>query len=368
MRRFWRTLAGLLLGASAYADVELVVVEPGDQLWSRFGHALLRVDDRCYDFAANPRYDAAFVWDYLRGVARFRVVAEPWQRTMRRNVARDRSIWTRPILLSGGERARLDQMLAAATAPDRCTYLYEHQHDNCVTRLRDVLDEVTGGALRRTNLRGGTYRDATLYALAGAVGPQIGVDLIAGPQQEVEPEPWDWCYVPERLDDAVTLAARDDGTPLAGPRRAHYLRRGPPVHRGSPYEGRIAVTVSALAAAVALLVSRRVGGAVLLLVAPLLAGVGVALWMLAACSSVRDYAWSDNALLFWPTDLLLVATGLRRLRGRTGLTALARRYVVVRLAGTGLYAAAKLAGAFPQDNWAFVAAAALLLLSVRIDR
>jgi hypothetical protein len=368
MRGLWRAVAALLLAASAHADVELVVVGPGDPLWSRFGHVLLRVDDRCYDFAANRHYDAWFAWDYLRGVARFRVAEEPWGRMMRRNVARDRSIWIRPLLLSDGERARLGDMLAAATAPDRCSYLYEHQHDNCVTRLRDVLDEVTAGALRRTERRGGTYREATMAALAGAIGPQLAVDLIAGRQQEIEPEPWARCYLPDRLDEVVALAMREDGTPFAGPRRTHYLRRGPPVHRGGPYEGRIVVTVSALAVALALLLSRRVGGACLLLVAPLFAGAGGALWTLAACSSVKDYAWSDNALLFWPTDLILVATGWRRVRGRTGLTALARRYVLVRLVGTGLYAAAKVAGAFPQDNWAFVGAAALVLLAVRVDR
>ncbi len=368
MRGAWGAVAALLLSASAQAEVDLVVVGPGEPIWSRFGHVLLRVDDRCYDFASNPSYDEAFVWDYFRGEARFRVVAEPWDDVFRRNVARDRSIWTRPLRLTPTERVRLRAALEAATAPDRRAYVYEHQRDNCVTRLRDVLDAVTGGALRRAAHAGGTYRPETLGALAGLLGAQIGIDLIGGPSQEIAPDAWAWCYLPERLDEVVAGAVRGDGSRIAGSRNARHVRSGPPVHQGTLYDGRIAVLLGAVAAAVAILLSRRAGGAVALLVTSAFAAAGTLLWALAALSAVRDYAWSDNALLFWPLDLLLLLTAYRRLRGRPGLSALARRYLDLRLALVGIYAVLKVLGLFPQDNWTFVGAAAAVLLALRAER
>jgi len=368
MTGLWRVAAALLLGTSARADVELVVLGPGDAMWSRFGHVFLRVGDRCYNFASTPRYDPAFARDYLCGRARFRVVAESWTGAMRRSAMRDRSVWTRPLLLNDTELARLADDLARAVAPGNRDYLYEHQHDNCVTRLRDILDRATGGALRRPGLRGGTYRDATLAHLAGALGPQICADLIAGSPQDVEPEPWEWCYLPERLDEVVAAATRADGSRIAGARCARHVRRAPPVQDGSPYRGRIVLGLSAVTVALALLVSRRAGGACLLLAAPLFAAAGLLLWALPAISSVRDYAWSDNALLFWPCDVILVGVAWRRVCGRPGLTSFARRYLLARLGVTACYVGAKLAGAFPQDNWTFVGAAALVLLAARVDR
>jgi hypothetical protein len=317
--------------------------------------------------------------DYLRGTALFRLDVRSWRDVIRRYRKWNRTLSVRELALSDEQARVLIEGLQTNALPENSSYVYEHQLDNCSTRVRDVLDAATDGALKRAQIpdEGITYRPRTLDALSGRWTTLLGIDLIAGPNQERQISPWERMYDPLYLDRALPLVTLEDakGTrAFAGPPRVVYERQGdPPVQRPIHAGRHLALGMGALFG-IGLVVTamrglergwRRLAGALLLVVALLFGAVGSLLWALVAVSNVVDYAWTENAILLVPFDFVWLGQAVQWLRGRTRTTRLVRGYSQVRLGVVVVYALAKLAGLFPQDNWAFTVAVLVTLLGLR---
>ena len=61
----------------------------------------------------------------------------------------DRTLWRQRLPLPPETARRLAQRLHAADVREATFYLYHHFNDNCTTRIRDLIDEATDGALRQ---------------------------------------------------------------------------------------------------------------------------------------------------------------------------------------------------------------------------
>ena len=75
--------------------------------------------------------------------------------------AADRDVWVQPLPLTTDEKRRLLARLEHDVQDAHKRYAYDHLTDNCSTRVRDALDEATGGKLRAMQVPsdGRTYRD-----------------------------------------------------------------------------------------------------------------------------------------------------------------------------------------------------------------
>ena len=379
-------VACLLLGAArvdAEPRVELVTVGPGDAIWTRWGHVVLRVvdpatgRDDAYDFGAGPFDEPAFAWDFVRGRARFHVVRTSWARRRRSFAAQDRRVERRVLDLTRDEARRLTERLEDHVRPENRSYRYDHWRDNCATRVRDLLDEVSGGALRRAAGTGAldvSYREQALAGAVGILHAQLAIDLLNGPEVDAPVVGWGSLYLPRELDAAIARARRPGGGALAGaPVRVHE-RRGPPPLRGDPRAARhLLLAAGALVFGFGALARLRrpplaraagVAAAGLALVSGLL---GAVLWLLLAVSEVPELAWSENALALWPWDLAALPAALRLARsGRPSAGRRLRLYLDARLALLAAAVAAKAAGLLVQDSVPFLLAAALGIAGLRL--
>jgi hypothetical protein len=356
--------------SSASVRVELVTIEPGDAVWERFGHNALRVRqgsrDIVYGYGYYPMPDYAAVWRYGMGRADFAVRVEPFASLVARYDKADRSVTVQPLDLSDGAVARLLELLRESALPENRWYRYEQLEENCSTRLRDYLDEVTDGALRAAVEADSPkrYRDFTLEASAGNLPAQLGLDLITGPNHERRANGWARLYLPEQLRDAV---ARSD---FGSKPEIVSVSRGEPVVQGSKWLGRrivvgAGVTLALLLMAAARLPSPqlvRAASGALVISAVGCAAAGTVVWLLVADSEMADFGTNWNALVFVPFDLVLLGPALRGLRaGRLTLAPWQRGYLLARLA---LVAGAVFA---PQDNAPFVLLAACVLIGAAVQ-
>jgi hypothetical protein len=164
--------------------------------------------------------------------------------------------------------------------------------------------------------------------------------------------------------------------PLAGPPQTLYKRRGPPATAG---EGRTLVHLTYIWTALIVIL-----GVLALLTQPersRRAGIWLLLWalpmgMASACmvfgalvSTVIEGRINELLIAFPTTDLLLVGTAIRWLRGRAVAGRLLRGYAVVRLALVLLALAGHAAGLLYQEPRVLVVMAlictALLLVITR---
>jgi hypothetical protein len=385
-----------MIGATARAQtaqratvVELITVGPDHVIEARFGHILLRVidpktdRDDAYDFGVAPFHEPAFILEALMGRGMFRLRRSSTAARLNHYVAQNRQVESQRLSLTAVQARRLIERLEWNLLPENVRYRYDHVVDNCSTRLRDLLDEITDGALQRAAEKMGgssTFRDEILVAGSGRLIALIGLDLVTGVHGEQQIGAWEQSFVPQRLHELVAAAensAKGKGAPLVAATRVLHEREGAAVIGGSLRVGRRVVLAVSLVVGVFLGASGfaarrshrlsplwgRLAAIALGVIAVLFGVLGVGLLALSGISIGHIWAPNLNAWLFVPLDLVLLAPAARWLRsGQPGLTRWMRIYLNLRillivLAWLGIFGT--------QENAAFALAAAGVLLGLR---
>lgn len=233
-------LALLLLGTGDASQApptariaSLVTVGPGREIWERFGHnaiwihdpgALPGRTDLAYDYGRFDFRAEHFFLRFARGDMEYSMDSATVTRIVQGYGARDRSVVIQQLALTQDQIAALQEALDADVArvagPGGWTYSYDYYLDNCSTRLRDVLDQVLGGALHQTlesRTTGTTFREHSLRSVTNNLGVYLGLDLLLGPATDRPISAWEAAFLPEELQRVlrtVTVAAGDSVGPL----------------------------------------------------------------------------------------------------------------------------------------------------------
>jgi hypothetical protein len=369
--------------------VELLTIGPGRAIDERFGHSLLRVvdaetqRDEIYDFGVAELRRPDFVAAALMGRATLRLRRAASQPRFEEYVQRGRQIDAERLNLSAEQVAELMARLELNLRPGNAEYVLDPIAENCSTRIRDLLDDVTRGALKRAAYQLPTshsYREEILAELAGERLASLGFDLAMGPHGEDRVGAWQLSFAPARLREVVAASensAIGEGVRLVASSAAlHRASTEAALAGGAIGARQIAVACGAalglffgligFAAWLSQNFNRwlsRLAGLVLLPTAALFGLLGAALLPVALFSDSAISVSNQNAWIFFPLDLLLVVPALRWLwTGRASFSAETRVYLDIRflmllIGWTGV--------AWPQDNGAFALAAALALAGLR---
>jgi hypothetical protein len=203
--------------------VYLLTMGPGDAVWERFGHnaILLRDSTRGIDVAYNYgmfSFDQpGFVGRLLQGRMLYWMAPLDGTRMLREYQIRNRTVWAQELALAPGQKYELARFLEWNAQPENAEYLYDPFRDNCSTRVRDALDRVLGGQLRRqleADTTAETFRSHSLRLLAEDPAPHAGLMLALGHQTDEPLTEWEAAFIPMELRDAVDAieVTRMDGT------------------------------------------------------------------------------------------------------------------------------------------------------------
>ena len=354
--------------------VELLLAGPGDELYTRFGHSALRVRgggrfDLVYNYGYTNFGGPGLIPRFLRGRARFWVAALAYPVAVRDYRDEDRSLYLRPLRLSPSQTTELVTLLETNARPENRAYAYHHYDDNCATRLRDLVDRVTRGALRERLAgmpSGHTLRDLTRAGFAGRLGVLLLTELLVGRRVDEPIDRWRAAFLPRLLDQEL----RDAG--LAEEWAAILHRRGAPSPLDhDPLAGVKLLWAAAalsvlLAAGMALLARRRSrwSGLVLLVLALPLGLAALLIWALAIYSSLPELRGNELLLVLWPTDLALLWPAVRWLRGRLHAGRPLRVYATIRAGVIALAALGHLVGVLVQQPRAWLLASAALAVGL----
>lgn len=320
-------IAEELAGEPAAAEepapaIELVTMGPGALIWERWGHSALCVRypdprrDRCYNYGTTDFSDpVAMIWDFLRNRSLFWVSASHPSRMVRfyRDVL-DRSLWVQRLPLSPGKAREAAALLEATIAGDDKYYRYHHFDDNCSTRVRDIIDRVTDGALRQaTEPYTYTFREIARRGMSEYPFLVLLSDFPLGRRADRIPTLYQAMHQPLVLRDQVTEQ-------LGVEPELVYERQSPAFDVSNPISRGWLVVLALIVGAPALLAwflgrFERVGLALSVLPAGIM---GAVLWTMAIISSLPELRWNETLLVVWPVDLLLplMPAGLRRHYGR----------------------------------------------------
>jgi hypothetical protein len=286
----------------------------------------------------------------------------------------NRTATVRTLNLTEAQAQAMARRLAINARPENAEYDYRHYLDNCCTRIRDLLDDVLGGAIKKTYAKketGLTFRYWTRRALRGFPIYKNVILFSLGPTIDHPVTRWQEQFLPEVLvEDLDEMTVGNSGEPLVSKKTQIFKSTAPRV--GTTFYVEDAVTAGLLFGLLIIgfgtpLLIKRPG------VGRRLLGVGLVVWglvgglagvMLALYWTITthyDTHYNENLLVMPPTHLLLLGLGLRltvsaRLSPKT--VAVLKHYLKGSLGLIAIDLILKI-GPFIQGNFEFIAFAAL---------
>lgn len=365
--------------------VSLLTFGPGEIYWERFGHNAIAVRDTrsgeglSFNYGIFDFEEEAFFLNFLRGHMRYTIDATALERDLAYYREQGRDVIEQELDLTPSQRLALRDFLLWNLRPENAKYRYEYFTSNCSTKVRDALDRVLGGAIRRsleTRSRGYTYRLQADKLLAPIPGLMLPMDLGLGPYADRRLSFWEESFIPAEFARHLPLVRIEapDGTTKPLVRATRVLGEASPalasagqtlLRRHGPYPIGYAAPVALASGLLSLMLlaaarSPRPRAALAFAVCACafalvagLAGLALgALWLLTEHVS----AWRNENLLLLDPLLLLLLPALWRTRqpaARSGRTARVLASLVVLLALLAL--AVKILPWFVQNNTVWIA-------------
>jgi len=204
----------------ARPQVELVTIGVGSLVWERHGHIAICVTqnglraslahhepfDRCFNYGyADFQHPLQMSWGFVRGTHSFWVGTQTPEALFENYLEEDRTIWVQPIPLDAAQKSQLIAKLEDDILDAHRYYAYDHFSDNCTTRIRDIIDNVTDHALSKMpeTSDGRTFRDYAREGFSGMQLPLVVTDMILGRTGDRVPTYWDRMFLPQFLREAV---------------------------------------------------------------------------------------------------------------------------------------------------------------------
>jgi hypothetical protein len=331
--------------------IELYTMGLGEEAVEKFGHAALCVEYpgrsrvRCYNYGATNFDDPIGLgWGFIRGRSRFWVLTSSRDSMLQNYADRDRTVWVQRLPLSDEQALEAAKLLRIGALPENRYYQYHHFYDNCSTRVRDIIDKVSGGALSRdaSATLGVSYRDFARQGFAESWWILAVSDFALGRGGDKEPNLYEAMFLPDVLREAVRERMGVEPELV-------YEREGRPFSR-EERPVRLVLLFFALLLALPVWLPhlrgrpvRRRHFAAAVVVASL---IGIVLWTVSIVSPLFEVRYNECLLLFFPGDLALFFLGAekRRLyaRIRTGVALVATVLSLVGLLVQPLWAMAPL--------------------------
>ena len=133
---------------SEEAEISIITIGPGKNLYDKFGHSAFRVKDEAngIDWAYNyGTYDfntPNFYTKFAQGKLNYNLSVSYFEPFFENYIAENRWVKEQVLNLTVEEKNALFQFLENNAKPENRGYLYDFFFDNCATKIRDVLVSV----------------------------------------------------------------------------------------------------------------------------------------------------------------------------------------------------------------------------------
>lgn len=380
------TILTVPLFSNETLEASLIIVGPGDPLYTYWGHIGIAIENKetgenlFYDFGNFSFYSDNFYQGFAMGRMMYLGLVTPTDYFISYSLMEDRNFTIYPLNLGDEELLELDNKLQWWVRPENREYLYDYYLNNCSTIIRDILNDVTDGELKRfTESR--PDLDFRHYSRTGAdpsLFSEILLHYLLGSDLDKPISAWDKMFLPQAVADyalEMEYTGRDDETrKLAGDGTVLKSSTRRPV----PEKPRMLwpiMLIMGLTAGIGWRLSgtvkrkpARIAGTVYR--AFIILSIGLPGLILGFLMAFTDHAASYRNINIWPS-FPTVLIGLIPLTAAIGRGRLDRRKSevwlswiwTVNLAGLLLAVVLRLSGIYMQDAFAFWAFFAPLTLA-----
>lgn len=223
---------------SEKAQVSLITIGPGNELYSIFGHSAIRFYDPVMQVDEDFNYGTfdfdtqGFYVKFLRGTLPYIISSNSFALEYRYWTYENRNVSEQILDLNQEQKERLFNLLIENMQPENREYQYKFFYDNCSTRLKDILDKATKNEISydETLHADSSYREwIDSYAKnAGKYWSDLGMDISIGLPSDVITGWKGAVFLPDNLHDAFKNANLG-GKPLVKAERTLYQHVNMPI-------------------------------------------------------------------------------------------------------------------------------------------
>ena len=146
--------------------ISIFTMGPGADVWERFGHNAVVVEDRttgqrdAYNYGMFSFRQENFILRFIQGRMNYWMADEDANNMLAKYMAAGRWVREQELNLTPAQRVEVRDFLEWNDRPENRFYRYDYFLDNCSTRVRDVIDKVLGGSFhtQNTGAASGTFR------------------------------------------------------------------------------------------------------------------------------------------------------------------------------------------------------------------
>ncbi len=365
-------------GLTIYA----MTFSPGDHPFFKFGHNAIwihderainiRMRDKVYNWGTFSFGDPALIPKFVVGRFMYWLSDQSLASTKSTYRRENRWVEVQELNLTPEQRVELQDAVEENLKKENRYYKYDYFGDNCSTRVRDHIDRITGGELRKVADGPGrlTLRQHTMRVTADTPLFATALSLALADHIDKPPTKWGEAFLPGELQRTlreVKIAGPDGAMrPLVkGEQRIVDANRPDPPELPPSWMHWFVGIGAVLGAVVAGLGKAARGGSKLARVALGLGLSGVSallgffglffLFVWFFTDHVAGYG-NENIFVCTPFAWLVVGSGINVARGKPSSIAWAAKVVKAAAALALLGVVVKVLPWFDQDNWWFLAA------------
>jgi hypothetical protein len=225
----WLVLSNSALGfeLSEQSRISILTVDPGQELYTIFGHTAIRVTDetsktdRIYNFGTFDSSSPFFYVEFIRGDLNYFLSITDYNSFFRNTIDEKRKIVEQILDLSYPERSKIFRDLERQYQSGARFYRYDFFYDNCATRVRDIIFSTSRTKTTYDTLQYccKTFRELLKPYIIRNYWIDLGVNIVLGNGADKKAGSKDFMFLPDyiRLMLRQTKIVKEEKTLLEKP-------------------------------------------------------------------------------------------------------------------------------------------------------
>lgn len=184
---FFIHLKAQQLSVGDSAVISLITCSPGEEVYSKFGHTAIRINDAesgtdiVFNYGIFSFETKYFYYKFIKGETDYQLGVYDTKYFLPEYALRNSMVWEQILNLTPSEKRDLIDLLLLNYEPQNRTYRYNFVFDNCSTRPRDmVLAALHGYVVFHDNSDAKTFRQWVGVYVGTDTWLKFGIDLVFG--------------------------------------------------------------------------------------------------------------------------------------------------------------------------------------------
>lgn len=188
------------------AVISLLTCSPGQEIYAKFGHSGIRINDPVtkndlvFNYGIFSFNTENFYYKFIKGETDYYLGVHPTDMFLFEYDERNSMVWEQILNLTPLEKRKIIDALIDNYRPENRIYRYNYVFDNCATRPRDkILNNVTGYVQLQNTTESKTYRQWVGGYVGHDTWLKFGIDMVFGMAADKTTQQYESLFLPEVL-------------------------------------------------------------------------------------------------------------------------------------------------------------------------